>query len=139
MGTYNTIKATIAEVKKAKGSCESSPSRYTKAIIQSLAVSTSILALSSSKHDLGADLPPTDIAISATLHYRGSVMQAHVSAAKAGIDALMNVVAVEYGPAGVRANVSARSDASARLFADLDSTCRLSHQDLSKVPRESLD
>lgn len=48
----------------------------------------------------------TDIAISATLHYRGSVLQAHVSAAKAGIDALMNVVAVEYGPAGVRANVS---------------------------------
>ena len=34
-------------------------------------------------------------------------MQAHVSAAKAGVDALMNVVAVEYGPAGVRANVIA--------------------------------
>ncbi|ORY87495.1 hypothetical protein BCR35DRAFT_289575 [Leucosporidium creatinivorum] len=68
MGTYNTIKATIGEVKKAKGAY---------------------------------------IAISATLHYRGSVLQAHVSAAKAGIDALMNVVAVEYGPAGVRANVIA--------------------------------
>lgn len=34
-------------------------------------------------------------------------MQAHVSAAKAGVDALMNVIAVEYGPSGVRANVIA--------------------------------
>jgi peroxisomal 2,4-dienoyl-CoA reductase len=45
--------------------------------------------------------------VSATLHYRGSVMQAHVSAAKAGIDALSQVVAVEYGPFGVRSNVLA--------------------------------
>jgi peroxisomal 2,4-dienoyl-CoA reductase len=34
-------------------------------------------------------------------------MQAHVSAAKAGIDALSQVVAVEYGPFGVRSNVLA--------------------------------
>ena len=45
--------------------------------------------------------------VSATLHYRGTVMQAHVSAAKAAIDALSQVVAVEFGPFGVRSNVIA--------------------------------
>ena len=34
-------------------------------------------------------------------------MQAHASAAKAAIDALSQVVAVEYGPFGVRSNVIA--------------------------------
>lgn len=68
MGTYNTFKATIDQVKKTKGSY---------------------------------------IAISATLHYKGTVLQAHVSAAKAAVDALMKVIAVEYGPWGVRANIIA--------------------------------
>ena len=34
-------------------------------------------------------------------------MQAHVSAAKAGIDALSQAVAVEFGPFGIRSNVIA--------------------------------
>lgn len=66
LGTYNTFKATIGELVKARGSL---------------------------------------IAVSATLHYRASTLQAHVSAAKAGVDALVRVIAVEYGPRGVRANV----------------------------------
>ncbi|KAL7418506.1 peroxisomal 2 4-dienoyl-CoA reductase sps19 [Cryptotrichosporon argae] len=45
--------------------------------------------------------------ISATLHYRGTALQAHVSAAKAGVDALSHVLAVEEGPRGVRSNVIA--------------------------------
>jgi 2,4-dienoyl-CoA reductase [(3E)-enoyl-CoA-producing], peroxisomal len=45
--------------------------------------------------------------VSATLHYRGTVLQAHVSAAKAAVDALSQAVAVEYGPFGVRSNVIA--------------------------------
>ena len=45
--------------------------------------------------------------MSATLHYRGTVLQAHVSAAKAGVDALSQVVAVEFGPFGIRSNVIA--------------------------------
>ncbi|KAL8277220.1 hypothetical protein RQP46_010393 [Phenoliferia psychrophenolica] len=68
LGTYNTIKATVEEVKKAQGSF---------------------------------------IATSATLHYKGTFLQAHVSAAKAAIDALFRVAAVEYGPFGVRFNVIA--------------------------------
>ncbi|KAM0754962.1 2,4-dienoyl-CoA reductase [Meredithblackwellia eburnea MCA 4105] len=47
------------------------------------------------------------IAISATLHYRGTFLQGHVSAAKAAIDAFFRVAAVEYGPLGVRCNVIA--------------------------------
>ncbi|KIK56510.1 hypothetical protein GYMLUDRAFT_47034 [Collybiopsis luxurians FD-317 M1] len=47
------------------------------------------------------------IHVSATLHYKGSQYQAHVSAAKAGIDALSTVLAVEEGPFGVRSNVIA--------------------------------
>ncbi|KAK4701773.1 hypothetical protein P7C70_g4456, partial [Phenoliferia sp. Uapishka_3] len=68
LGTYNTIKATVEEVKKTKGSY---------------------------------------IATSATLHYKGTFMQAHVSAAKAAIDALFRVAAVEFGPFGVRFNIIA--------------------------------
>lgn len=47
------------------------------------------------------------VAVSATFHYTGVPLQSHVSAAKAGVDALMNSVAVEYGPLGVAANVIA--------------------------------
>ncbi|GAA6002911.1 hypothetical protein JCM10207_001893 [Rhodosporidiobolus poonsookiae] len=47
------------------------------------------------------------LAISATLHYVATPLQAHVSAAKAGVDALMKCIAIEYGPQGVRANVIA--------------------------------
>ncbi|ODQ64695.1 NAD(P)-binding protein [Nadsonia fulvescens var. elongata DSM 6958] len=47
------------------------------------------------------------IYVSATLHYYGIPFQAHVSAAKAGIDALSAAMAVELGPMGVRSNVIA--------------------------------
>lgn len=42
--------------------------------------------------------------ISATLHYLGVAAQLHVSAAKAGVDALTRVLAVEWGPYGIRVN-----------------------------------
>lgn len=42
--------------------------------------------------------------ISATLHYLGTAAQLHVSAAKAGVDALTRVLAVEWGPYGIRVN-----------------------------------
>jgi peroxisomal 2,4-dienoyl-CoA reductase len=45
--------------------------------------------------------------ISATLHYLGTPMQLHVSAAKAGVDALTRNLAVEWGPYGIRVNAIA--------------------------------
>jgi peroxisomal 2,4-dienoyl-CoA reductase len=45
--------------------------------------------------------------ISATLHYVGTPMQLHVSAAKAGIDALTRNLAVEWGRYGIRVNAIA--------------------------------
>src|SRR2546423_1598589 len=45
--------------------------------------------------------------ISATLHYIGTPMQLHVSAAKAGIDALTRNLAVEWGRYGIRVNAIA--------------------------------
>ncbi|KAK4048190.1 peroxisomal 2 4-dienoyl-CoA reductase sps19 [Microbotryomycetes sp. JL201] len=68
LGTYNTIKATLPEIKKTKGSY---------------------------------------IAVTATLHYRGTPLQGHVSAAKAGVDALFRVMSVELGPLGIRCNTIA--------------------------------
>ena len=42
--------------------------------------------------------------ISATLHYQGTPAQLHVASAKAGVDALTRVLAVEWGPYGIRVN-----------------------------------
>lgn len=45
--------------------------------------------------------------ISATLHYLGTPLQLHVSAAKAGVDALTTNLAVEWGRYGIRCNAIA--------------------------------
>ena len=45
--------------------------------------------------------------ISATLHYLGTPLQLHVSAAKAGVDALTRNLAVEWGRYGIRTNAIA--------------------------------
>jgi peroxisomal 2,4-dienoyl-CoA reductase len=45
--------------------------------------------------------------ISATLHYGGTPYQLHVSAAKAGVDALTRNLAVEWGRYGIRTNAIA--------------------------------
>lgn len=45
--------------------------------------------------------------ISATLHYLGTPLQLHVAAAKAGVDALTQNLAVEWGPYGIRTNAIA--------------------------------
>jgi peroxisomal 2,4-dienoyl-CoA reductase len=67
-GTFNVCRASIAELKKTKGSI---------------------------------------LNISATLHYLGTPYQLHVSAAKAGVDALTRNLAVEWGRFGIRVNAIA--------------------------------
>lgn len=64
------------------------------------------------------------IFVSATLHYRGMPFQAHVSVAKAGIDALSHSVAIEYGPRGVTSNIIApgpiaQTEVSSCLYASM--------------------
>ena len=44
------------------------------------------------------------INISATLHYLATPMQVHVSAAKAGVDAITRNLSAEWGPQGIRVN-----------------------------------
>ena len=44
------------------------------------------------------------IAISASFSFQPTAMQAHVGAAKAGIDVLIKTLAIEWGPSGVRCN-----------------------------------
>lgn len=70
--------------------------------------------------------------ISATLHYGGTPMQLHVSAAKAAIDALTKNLAVEWGPKGIRVNAIAPgpiadTEGAARLFPG-EVAERLQHQ-----------
>lgn len=48
---------------------------------------------------------PRIIFLSATFYFTGMPLQAHVSAAKSGVDSLMASVALEYGPRGVTSNV----------------------------------
>ncbi len=52
--------------------------------------------------ELKKGAPSVILNISATLHYQGTPMQAHVMAAKAGIDALARNLACEWGPYGIR-------------------------------------
>ncbi|KAI9457681.1 hypothetical protein HD554DRAFT_2141693 [Boletus coccyginus] len=63
------------------------------------------------------------IHVSATFHYRGTPYQVHVSAAKAGVDALSAVLAVEEGPRGVRSNVIAPGP-----IGNTEGMSRLAHQ-----------
>ena len=67
LGSYNTVKAGLEELKRNKGKV---------------------------------------LFVSAALHYTGTPFQAHVSAAKAAVDALSQVLAVELGPYGITSNVS---------------------------------
>lgn len=84
IGSYNTLKATIP-----------------------------YLTASAAKHRIDPETPKSSLVgtggriifISATIHYTGLPLQTHVAVAKAGVDALSNNVAIEFGPLGVTSNV----------------------------------
>lgn len=76
--------------------------------------------------------------VSATFHYYGVPYQSHVGAAKAGIDALSNSLAVELGPFGVRSNCIAPGAISGtegfdRLIGSADKK-----KTLSRIPLQRL-
>ena len=84
LGSYNTVKATLPYIVESAGTHQT---------------------LSGNAHPNGTG--GRIIFVSATLHYTGQPMQAHVMAAKAGVDALSAAVAIEQGPRGVTSNVIA--------------------------------
>ncbi|ODV95495.1 hypothetical protein PACTADRAFT_50211 [Pachysolen tannophilus NRRL Y-2460] len=77
------------------------------------------------------------IMVSSTLHYYGVPFQIHVSAAKAGVDALSKSLAVELGPLGIRVNAIAPGTiAATEGFTRL---ARASPQELTtKIPLQRL-
>lgn len=84
LGSYNTLKATIPHLVTSAGK-----HRVDSQTLQPSPAGT------------GGRI----VFISATLHYRCTPFQTHVSVAKAGIDALSNSVSLEYGPRGVTSNI----------------------------------
>lgn len=81
LGSYNTLKATLPHL---SASAQRNPN-------------------SGANASTGGRI----IFVSATLHYAGTPLQAHVSVAKAGIDALSASCAIELGPRGITSNVIA--------------------------------
>ena len=82
LGSYNTVKATIPHLVTSAGKHKSA-------------------GQTSSPTGTGGRI----IFISATFHYTAMPLQTHVSVAKAGVDALSNSLALEFGPRGVTSNV----------------------------------
>jgi 2,4-dienoyl-CoA reductase [(3E)-enoyl-CoA-producing], peroxisomal len=79
LGTFNTVKATVPYlIESAKRNPNPSTDGLTGGRI---------------------------IYVSASFHYTGKPLQAHVSAAKASVDSIMASVSLEYGPYGITSNV----------------------------------
>ena len=75
----------------------------------------------------GAAQDANIINLTATLHYVGNPLQAHAMAAKAGIDALVKNMAVEWGPLGIRINAIAPGP-----IGDTEGMKRLAPGDMEK-------
>jgi peroxisomal 2,4-dienoyl-CoA reductase len=75
----------------------------------------------------GADKDANIINMTATLQYVGTPLQAHAMAAKAGIDALVKNMAVEWGPLGIRVNAIAPGP-----IGDTEGMKRLAPGDMEK-------
>ncbi|KAH7118052.1 hypothetical protein B0J13DRAFT_458711 [Dactylonectria estremocensis] len=99
LGSYNTVKATLPH------------------LIRSASKNSVNLANDMNRsQSAGGKI----IFISATMHYTGTPLQAHVCAAKAAVDALAQAICIEQGPLGVTSNVI-----SPGPIADTEGTSRL--------------
>lgn len=102
LGSYNTLKATLPYLVESaqKHRMDSNTRKFIPSLLLFI------------RNDNAVKPSPTGtggriIFVSATLHYRTAPFQAHVSVAKAGIDALSHSVAIEFGPLGVTSNIIA--------------------------------
>ena len=84
LGSYNTVKATLPHLVASAGKHKSD-------------------GKTASLTGTGGRI----VFVSATFHYTAVPLQTHVSVAKAGVDALSNSLALEFGPRGVTSNVVA--------------------------------
>ncbi|KAL4080021.1 hypothetical protein V8B97DRAFT_680819 [Scleroderma yunnanense] len=100
LGTFNTIKATLPHIRATHGA---------------------YIHISATLHSRGSCF--VGLFRSISLSSIGTPYQAHVSAAKAGVDALSAVLAVEEGPKGVRSNVMAPG-----AIANTEGMSRLANQ-----------
>ncbi|EXJ93541.1 hypothetical protein A1O1_01933 [Capronia coronata CBS 617.96] len=105
LGSYNVTKLALPHLVASAKKHNSSSSLPKKQPPNSPSTSTSSSRSSSSSGPPGPG--GRIIYVSATIHYTGLPMQTHVAVAKAGVDALSNNVAIEYGPLGVTSNVIA--------------------------------
>lgn len=100
LGSYNTLKATLPYLVESaqKHRVDSNTRKFILSLLSSIRIND---AVKPSPAGTGGRI----IFVSATLHYRTAPFQAHVSVAKAGIDALSHTVAIEFGPLGVTSNI----------------------------------
>ncbi|KAI2629803.1 sporulation protein-like protein [Hypoxylon sp. NC1633] len=105
LGTFNTVKATIPYLIESAARNKSSPNGLTGGRI---------------------------IFVSATFHYAGMPLQAHVMAAKAAVDSLMASVALEYGPYGITSNVIAPGGIEGTEGLERLSSSRIDAKEASK-------
>lgn len=103
LGSYNTLKATLPYLVESGRKHRMDPKSRESIFPADLVYDTDPAPVQPSPAGTGGRI----IFVGATLHYRGMPFQAHVSVAKAGIDALSNSVAIEYGPRGVTSNIIA--------------------------------
>lgn len=82
LGSYNTLKATLPYLRESAARCKTD-------------------GKTRPKNGTGGRI----IFVSATMHYTGSPLQTHATAAKAGVDALCYQVCLEEGPRGITSNV----------------------------------
>jgi len=114
IGSYNTLKATLPHLLKSAAANKSDGRQRTSFFSlplhhhppldsEYLYIFKILIYPTASSNGTGGRI----IFISATLHYTGTPLQSHVSAAKAGIDALSASTAIEFGPLGLTSNIIA--------------------------------
>ena len=106
IGSFNTLKAVLPylEESAAKYPATGAASTYfTDAIAMPFFMNTDLPPLTAPANGTGGRI----VFISATLQYQGTALLAHGCAAKAGVDTLSSVAAIEYGPRGITSNIIA--------------------------------
>lgn len=107
LGSYNTLKATLPYLLESAAKHRVDPETCEPISPCPFSISSNCLCLVDLVTPAPAGTGGRIIFVSATLHYTGQIFQTHVAVAKAGVDALSNNAAIEFGPRGVTSNIIA--------------------------------